>query len=152
MHTIEEVKRLRLGAILENVTTAMDFVVEAARAGGFGDQALYQIRLAVDEACANVVEHAYRGTDRGEMEISCWLEDHDFVIHIRDWGEGFDPHSVPSPDLAVPLEERGLGGLGLIRHMMDKVQYHSDPILGNEMVMTKRLEGGNKGRQVGASA
>jgi serine/threonine-protein kinase RsbW len=150
---MQEVRTLRLGAILGNVTAAVDFVVEAARARGFGDQALYQIRLAVDEACANIVEHAYRGTDRGEMEISCGLQDHDFVICIRDWGQGFDPDSVPQPDLTVPLEERSLGGLGLylIRHMVDRMQYHSDPILGNEMVMIKRLEDGDKGYPSGSS-
>jgi serine/threonine-protein kinase RsbW len=151
LHTMQEVKILRLGAVLGNVTTAVDFVVEAARARGFGEQALYQIRLAVDEACANVVEHAYRGADRGEMEISCWLQDRDFVIRIRDWGKGFDPDSVPQPDLSVPLEERSLGGLGLylIRHMVDKMQYRPDPVLGNEMVMTKRLEREASGHQAG---
>jgi serine/threonine-protein kinase RsbW len=154
LHAMPEAKTLRLSAILGNVAEAVDFVVEAAQALGFDEQALYHIRLAVDEACANVVEHAYRGTDRGEMEISCWLQDRDFVIRIRDWGQGFDLDSVPQPDLTVPLEERSLGGLGLylIRHMVDELQYYSDSVFGNEMVMTKRLKDGDDGYQVGSAA
>lgn len=117
-------------------------VAEVAKEVGFGGQALYQIELAVDEACANVVEHAYLGQEQGEMEVSCYLEGKMFVVRVRDWGRGFDPDAVEEPDVDAPLEERGLGGLGLflVQQVMDEVNFSFDPHRGSELQMGKRLE------------
>jgi len=132
---------LRLIAVLENVPLAVEYVVQAARAIGFARQALHQIEGAVDEACANIVEHAYAGMTPGYMEISCHLEDHSFVIRLRDWGRSFDPDDIAVPALDAPLDERTLGGLGvfLIRQFMDDVCFSSDPDLGNELRLVKRI-------------
>lgn len=132
---------LRTEAVLENVPLAIDFVTQQARAAGFDERALYQIQVAVDEACANIVDHAYAGMESGDMEVSCCLNDATFVIRVRDWGTSFDPDAIADPDRDAPLEERALGGLGLflIRQFMEGVQYTFDPKLGNELVMTKRI-------------
>ncbi len=135
--------KLRLKAVLENVPVATECVAAIARAAGLEDHLLYQIQLAVDEACANVVEHAYHDLEAGDMELVCSLGDGSFTIRVRDWGHGFDPSGVAVPDIEAPLEERTLGGLGLflVRRMMDSVQFHFDPERGNELVMVKRLPG-----------
>jgi serine/threonine-protein kinase RsbW len=128
-------------AVLENIPKAMDCVAESARAAGLDEQTTREIQLAVDEACANVVAHAYVGMEAGQMEIACRLEDQDFVVGVRDWGRSFDPDAVADPNIDAPLEERTLGGLGLflIRQVMDKVEFDFDPDLGNKITMTKRL-------------
>lgn len=133
---------LRLKAVLENVPVAIDCVRRLAESAGFDQGALYEIQLAVDEVCANVVQHAYRDAEPGYMEISCFLEDQMLTIRVRDWGWGFDPDGVEVPDIEAPLEERTLGGLGLfiIRSVMDRVTFAFDPELGNELTMSKRLE------------
>jgi len=138
--------RKRLGmvkvkALLENVPLAIHCVTHWAQWAGFDEQALYEIQLAVDEACANVADHAYLGEEPGEMEVSCNLEDQLFTIWVRDWGKGFDPESVLVPNVDAPLEERTLGGLGLfiVRQVMDEVQFSFDPEMGNELRMAKRL-------------
>jgi serine/threonine-protein kinase RsbW len=135
--------KLRLRAVLDNVPVATECVAAIARAAGLEDHLLYQIQLAVDEACANIVEHAYRGLEAGDMELVCSLGEGAFTIRVRDWGRGFDPNSVAVPDVQAPLEERSLGGLGLflVRQMMDSIQFHFDPERGNELVMVKRLPG-----------
>jgi serine/threonine-protein kinase RsbW len=142
---MQKLGKLRVKAALENVPVAMDFVVDAARSVGLDGQVLHQIQLVVDEACANVVDHAYDGLERGDMEVSCHLDDRDFVICVRDWGRGFDPDGVPDPDVTAALEERTLGGLGLflIRQFMDRVQYSSDPAQGNELLMSKGIDFGD---------
>lgn len=139
---MQELSKLRVKAVLENVPLAMECVTQSAQRAGFGGQALDQIELGVDEACANVVDHAYEGMERGDMEVSCCLEGQDFVVFVRDWGGGFEPDSIAEPDIDAPLEERTLGGLGLflIRQVMDHVQVRSDPIRGNELMMVKRSE------------
>ena len=95
----------------------------------------------MDEACANVVDHAYEGADPGDIEVSCRLDGQILTVRVRDWGSGFDLTGVADPDLDAPLEERTLGGLGLflVRQVMDDVQFRSDPELGNELMMSKRL-------------
>jgi serine/threonine-protein kinase RsbW len=133
---------LRLKAVLENVPVAINCVSRLAESAGFDKAALYEIQLAVDEACANVVQHAYEGSEAGDMEISCLLEDQTLTIRVRDWGWGFDPNGVEEPDIEAPLEERTLGGLGLfiVKTIMDRVTFAFDPELGNELTMSKRLE------------
>ena len=132
---------MRMKAVLENVPRAIECVTEWAQKAGFDERTLYEIQLAVDEACANVVDHAYQGADPGDIEVSCCLDDQILTVQVRDWGTGFDLTGVADPDLDAPLEERTLGGLGLflVRQVMDDVQFRSDPELGNELMMSKRL-------------
>jgi serine/threonine-protein kinase RsbW len=126
---------------MENVPKATACVKKWAEALGFDDRALYQIQLAVDEACANVVDHAYDGCEPGDMEVTCSFHDQQLVVQVRDWGEGFDPSGVAKPDIEAPLEERDLGGLGLflVDKVMDHVKFTFDPKAGNELCMAKRL-------------
>jgi serine/threonine-protein kinase RsbW len=136
-------KTIKLKASLDNIPEAMDCVAQSAQAAGLDEQTVLQIQLAVDEACANVVDHAYEGMDPGEMEISCALEDQAITIRVRDWGRGFDPDCIEEPDITAPLEQRSPGGLGLflIRQTMDQVKFTIDPEQGNELTMIKRLRG-----------
>jgi serine/threonine-protein kinase RsbW len=133
---------LRLQAILTNVPVAIDCVTRSAEAAGFEDPVLYQVQLAVDEACANVVHHAYRGMEPGDMEVSCTFDGQCLVIRVRDWGRGFSPEDVPEPDVKAPLEKRTFGGLGLflLKQVMDQVEYTFDRERGNELTMVKRLQ------------
>lgn len=134
-------ERFRVQAVMENVPAATQRIAEVAREVGFDEPALYQIELAIDEACANVVEHAYPHGEQGDLEIACYLQGRSFVIRVRDWGTGFDPANVEEPDVDAPLEDRDLGGLGLflVRQVMDHVMFRFDPQRGNELLMFKRL-------------
>ena len=138
---VEQSTSLRMKAVLENVPRVIECVTEWAQKAGFDERALYEIQLAVDEACANVVDHAYPGLDPGDIEVCCRLDDQLLTIRVRDWGQGFDLAGVKDPDLEAPLEKRSLGGLGLflVRQVMDEVQFTSDPVQGNELTMSKRL-------------
>lgn len=129
-------------AILENVPEAIDFVAQQAVEAGVDIRTLHQIQVAVDEACANVVGHAYTGMEPGDMEISCYVDEETLVVRVRDWGQSFDPDGITFPDVSAPLEQRDLGGLGmfLIHQFMDEVEYTFDPELGNELIMRKRLQ------------
>lgn len=136
-----ELTQFRVKALLENVPLAMACARESARRVGFHGPDLYRIELVVDEACTNVVQHAYAGEEPGDLVITCSADAERLVIQIRDWGRSFEPKSVPEPDVQAPLEERSLGGLGvfLIRQFMDEVEYSFDSKQGNLLTMTKRL-------------
>ena len=124
----------------ENLAAIDQFVSKAARLAGFDSCTVFQVRLAVDEACSNIIEHAYGGEGRGVIECSHQVQDGALTIVLRDYGRPFDPKTVPQPDLEADLEDRGEGGLGLyfIRQIMDEVTFEFDQVTGNVLTLVKR--------------
>jgi anti-sigma regulatory factor (Ser/Thr protein kinase) len=115
------------------------FVAEGARSAGLDEQQVFEIQMAADEACTNSIEHAYSGT-RGEVRICCWTEADAYVVRVTDFGEPFDPDQVPVPDTSASLAERNIGGLGLflMRELVDRIEFHSDPVQGNQVLLRKQ--------------
>ena len=101
------------------------FVRQAGVAAGFDPLALYQIETAVDEACSNIIEHAYGGERRGEIECSCEITERGLTITLKDRGKAFKPEKIAAPDLKAPLGKRQAHGLGLhfIRQWMNEVHF-----------------------------
>jgi anti-sigma regulatory factor (Ser/Thr protein kinase) len=124
----------------ENLSVIADFIALAMRQLGIDKEIILKVQTAVDEACTNIIQHAYSGKG-GIIAISCALQDNDFVITIRDRGRPFDPGSVPPPDLEADWDQRRVGGLGiyLMRKLMDEVSYDFDAEKGNKLTMRKRL-------------
>ena len=118
-----------------------EFTRQAAQASGLDDDAIYQVQLAVDEACTNIIEHAYGGEGRGEIECTCRIEPDGLTMTLRDDGNPFDPSSVPDPDTDAELEDRQMGGLGvyLMRKLMDEVHFECTDS-GNVLTLVKRSE------------
>jgi serine/threonine-protein kinase RsbW len=131
---------LRIKAKLENLAAISDFIAEAMKQLVI-EQKIFQVQLAVNEACTNIIQHAYSGESEKPIRIICSMSGNDLLIRIRDWGKSFDPTSVPSPEIDSELFERQLGGLGifLMRQMMDEVRYVSYAGEHNEVIMIKHL-------------
>ena len=120
-----------------------DFISRAARQAGFSEDDVFQVQMAVDEACSNVIEHAYGAGHAGDIKLSCRLEPgEEFIVTIQDSGRPFDPDSVPDPPLGVDLEDLPEGGLGLyfMRNLMDDVRFEFNPKSGNTLTMVKVLK------------
>jgi serine/threonine-protein kinase RsbW len=116
-----------------------EFVGQAAVDAGLDEKQVYAVQLSADEACTNVIEHAYGGECDDQIEVTCNITDAGLTIIVKDHGQVFDPGSVPEPDLGSDLSKRGIGGLGLylIRNMMDRVEYESSTDYGNVLTMVK---------------
>jgi serine/threonine-protein kinase RsbW len=143
-----DTERIRVFPARYESLAAIDrFVADAAEKAGFDNDAVYQVRLAVDEACSNIIEHAYGGEGRGVIECSCHAQDDDLTVVLRDQGQPFDPDSVPPPNLSGNLEERTGGGLGLyfIRKLMDEVDFDFKSEAGNVLTLVKHKEEENSG-------
>jgi len=125
---------------LENLATIADFVIKAAQAADLNEKATFQVQMAVDEACTNVIKHSYRGEENGKIALCCQRAEDDFVVTIRDHGQPFDPGAIPPPDITRGLAERCDEGLGLyfMHRLMDEVCFHFDTE-GNELTMIKRI-------------
>jgi len=93
--------------------------------------------LAVDEACTNVIRHAYDNSGDGRITITFTLSPEYFEIMIRDFGKGADPATFKGRD----LDEIRPGGLGLhfIKSAVDKVEYDTPPGGGMLLKMIKLM-------------
>jgi serine/threonine-protein kinase RsbW len=118
----------------------------AARVTEFGarhalpDRIVSHVNLALEEAITNIVFYAYDDADDHEITVRISLALGMLTAELVDDGRAFDPLKVAPPDLASPLEERAVGGLGvhLIRHLMDDIHYRRAGGR-NHLVFTKRV-------------
>ena len=111
-------------AKFESLESISAFIREACELADLDDSSTYQVQLSVDEACSNIIEHAYSDAPEGaKIECKCLITNDELRIQLHDHGHSFNPLSVPTPDITSSLEERMRGGLGIffIRHYMDKV-------------------------------
>lgn len=124
----------------ESLPAIGDFVIEAAQAAGLDESAVYAVQLAVDEAATNVIEHAYRGMEPGNLECGCEILPDGLKIVLKDYGRPFSPDEVPEPETNAPLEDVKPRGLGLffMRRMMDDMRFEFSEKNGNRLIMIKR--------------
>jgi len=117
-----------------------EFVAQAAEDAGFESKEVYAVKLAVDEACTNIIEHGYGGEGIGKIECSCNIDPDALTIKLRDWGAAFDPKCIPKPDFNVPLEDLEPRGAGLyfMRELMDEVRFVFCNKKGNLLEMVKK--------------
>ncbi len=131
--------QLTIASDLHNLPLIAQFVRDAGRAAGLDEGALFAVELACDEACNNVIEHAYRGA-KGLLRIACSVSQADFVIEIQDNGHPFDLTVIRPPKRIRRPADLPVGGLGihLIRTLMDTVEYRFSPETGNHLTMIKK--------------
>ncbi|MBI4902241.1 MAG: ATP-binding protein [Acidobacteria bacterium] len=133
---------LHVPSSTENLALIRDFVAAIGKQAGLAETELSMIELAVDEACANVIEHAYGSDQTKEVIVRAILDNDTITIEVIDTGKGFDPGSVEQKDLKRLVEERRSGGLGMrmMKLVMDEVHYQIVPGERNELRMIKRLK------------
>jgi serine/threonine-protein kinase RsbW len=125
----------------ENLAKIGDFIRQSAREAGLDNLAVYAVETAVDEACSNIIEHAYGAEDLGNIECTCDINDDGLTVILHDHGQAFQPDDVPEPDINAPLNKRQAHGLGLffMHKWMDEVHFDFLPDHGgNVLVMVKR--------------
>jgi serine/threonine-protein kinase RsbW len=115
---------------------------QAANSAGLDDSSRYQVETAVDEACSNIIEHAYEGEDLGDIVIECDTQPGVLTVKLYDTGKPFDPELVRSPKFDLDLEDRPDRGLGLffMRRWMNTVKFEFSEQNGNILTMVKKAE------------
>ena len=104
------------------------FVAAAAAEAGLPERAAVHVTMAVDEACANVVEHAYGGEAGHAFRVTIEATGGDFLVRIRHTGRAFDPSLYTGPtrlDEGVTLRRKGGFGVFLMQRLMDEVRYET---------------------------
>lgn len=128
-------------ARFDNLAKIGKFIEEATKKAGFDDSTTYAVQLAVDEACSNIIEHAYGGESKGDIQCTYHVENSRLIITLRDKGRPFDPEKVQEPNFGAPIEElkpRG-AGLFLMRKLMDEIRFEFDQKTGNVLTLVKYI-------------
>jgi serine/threonine-protein kinase RsbW len=133
---------LQVPSSTENLALIREFVSAIGEQAGFDEKDVMRLQLAVDEACANVIEHAYDLEATHEVTIRALIDDDVIRFEVIDRGKGFDPARIQEQDIDALIRDRRSGGLGLrlIRSIMDDVQYQIVPGEKNELRLVKKLK------------
>ncbi len=142
MSGIEQTFILHVPSSTENLALIREFVATVGAQAGMTEADVAKLELAVDEACANVIEHAYGHDASKEVIIRANYDGESISFEIVDTGKGFDPTKITQEALEKLVLQRKSGGLGmrLIKTLMDEVHYEIVPGLKNELRMMKRIK------------
>ncbi len=128
-------------AELESLSEFRKFISDCCAKFQIPNEVVLDLKLAVDEACTNIIEHGYKGMDPGSIILSFRIETGRILVSITDFGRVFEPVQTSRPDVEAALEDRKLGGLGLflIYQTMDNIDYQTSED-GNTLTFTKYLK------------
>ena len=132
------VLRFRVPALADRLRLIRTVVGESSRLVGCSEPVAKDVTLAVDEACQNIIRHAYKDIPDGEIVVEIIREDGKLVILLNDFAPTIDPKTVRPRN----LDDIRPGGLGthLIREIMDEVEFLEPPFAGgNVLRLVKRI-------------
>lgn len=116
------------------------FITSSWISSGLDKKEGMKVALSVDEACTNIIKHAYNNESDGVIKIKVDNQKDKFIIKITDKGAHFDPNRVPEPNIPERQKNKRGGGLGmfLMKKLMDEVKYMNKG-KSNELVLVKYL-------------
>jgi anti-sigma regulatory factor (Ser/Thr protein kinase) len=140
--------RITMPARPEGVAVVRQALAGMADALDFDEAVLADMKMAVSEACTNVVVHAYQDSD-GMLEVDMAADESGLTIRVRDHGSGIQPQvnrtgDVPALGLGLPLiaalsdsfELQGSAAQGTEVRMMFTYLRESDPAAANPVTGT----------------
>ena len=106
---------------------------------GLSDEACYELEVAVDEACTNVMRYAYPADQPGGITIRCTPLACGVQVDILDQGKPFDPDEGTRVAQQKQLQDPASGGLGLamIRQFADDFRHQWGEQEGNRLTIIK---------------
>ena len=119
-------RELTVEAVPEKLETVLAFIDEQLEQYGCGIRAQAAIDVAVDELFINIAKYAYSPkTGPATVCIDVRKDPLSVEITFIDNGRQYDPLTAAEPDTSLPLDERPIGGLGIliVKKSMDVVSY-----------------------------
>ncbi|MCK4375787.1 MAG: SpoIIE family protein phosphatase [Candidatus Brocadiae bacterium] len=101
---------------------------------GYGERAIFAVKLALEEAVINGIKHGNELDDTKKVTIGFAIDDSKAIISVADEGEGFNPDNLPDPTADEFLTATSGRGIALINAYMDEVRFNDK---GNEITMIK---------------
>ncbi|MDY7018459.1 MAG: ATP-binding protein [Chloroflexota bacterium] len=120
---------------LKELAHTRQWIAEKAKQAGLSDEAIFDLQVVINEACSNVIKHAYRMENGHEIMLSVVIDSDKIALTVRDLGDKIDLKRYRLPNLDVPSESGY--GVFMIRNLMDIVEYDISHELGTELKMVK---------------
>ncbi len=121
----QEVFRRRIPSAISAIEPLTTELMDWAAQRGVVQKVRQSATLVIDELVTNIVVHGYRNDPRFSIEVEAQVEQGTLHVSLQDDAAEFDPVRAPEPDTRLPLEEREIGGLGLlfVRRSVDHIVY-----------------------------
>ena len=124
---LNNVTELKVAAHDDSLDDVLQLVNRLLEDAGCPTMTQRQIDIAVEELFINIAHYAYDPPQQGDVfiRIAFTVDPPTVAISLRDSGTPYDPLSHEDPDVTLPLEQRRIGGMGLlmVKTMMDNVSY-----------------------------
>ncbi len=112
-------------------------VIASLEANHFGEDDVFAVHLALEEAFINAVRHGNKGEPGRAVKIDYSVGPDQIEVSMTDEGDGFDPDVIPDPRYGDNLFKPAGRGLLLIRSYMNVVEYNKQ---GNSIRMVRLKE------------
>jgi len=134
-------RSIQTAASVYSLNRITDFVTALAQNAGMEELELSKLKIAVYEACMNVIEHGYRFEPGKMMGVEVLKENGQLRITITDRGQPFDFYTKQGYDVEDAFHQKRTGGFGLfiIRRSVDKIEYSSHQKEGNRLTLIKKI-------------
>ena len=119
------------------VTRQWTWILPKLKAHDFGEDDIFAVHLALEEAFINAVKHGNKMDPEKEVRIKYSVGADKVEISMTDEGQGFDPGAVPDPRCGENLYKAGGRGILLMRSYMDIVEFNKR---GNRVRMVRYKE------------
>ncbi len=127
-------------ASLKSLPEIRRAILAQAKSLGIDGRRIYRVILAVEEACSNVIRHAYDRRTTNPLNVMIETTSNRVHVLIRDVGRPFDFNEYPSRDMVQrSLRARARGGYGihLIKSLMDRCEYVRSDTGENNLSLVK---------------
>jgi serine/threonine-protein kinase RsbW len=144
---VQQTFKLSVPSDTANLSMVRDFVERAARRSPIEPADLNKLTLAVDEACANVIEHAHGNDAAKELTIRVAFDASRVEVDVVDSGRSFDPtkHApVSLKDLASSRKDGGMG-IRIMQMATDELSYALDEDGHNRLRLVKHISKKDEG-------
>lgn len=134
---MDNLTTLQIPSSLKLLQPTLDFAVGYAGALGMSGRSLDEIRLGLEEAIVNVIEHGYQGDASQTIDLECGTDGSSLIFVIHEKGLPFDPEMMAGEgNTADPA--RGIG-LRMIKRFMDEVTFSCPGMAGKEIRLVKHF-------------
>lgn len=118
-------REIKISNNLNEIAVLASFIEEVGDELFLPAETTMNINLALEEAVANIIMYAYPPQEQHTILLKVTATEKQLIFLLTDKGASFDPTQVEDADIALPIEERPIGGLGifLIRSIMNEISY-----------------------------
>lgn len=139
MEHSQQTFKLSVPSSTMNLAMIRDFVERSAGRSTIDAADMDKLKLAVDEACANVIEHAYNNDATREITVHVWFDDRQVAVEVIDSGSRFDPNQHKPLELQDLVGHKGGMGIRLMKMATDELVVDVDENGHNRLRLIKHL-------------